>query len=83
MADSVDQVARDDAKRALAMIVAHERVCEERARTADIWRQGMTVQLAGIGGDIKGLYSRIWTAACSIIGLLLAIVGYFIATKGL
>lgn len=63
-----DQVARDNANKALASIEAHERVCTER--------QGHIIEgLAELKLSVRGLYSRFWAAALSIIGFLISISG--------
>lgn len=92
--DGVDQLARDAATRAIAMIEAHERVCTERARESQTWRESTSRQLDSMFSDLKedleavsksvgGVYSRIWVAATSIIVLLLGVCGYLIHNHGL
>jgi hypothetical protein len=66
-----DQLARDAANKALASIAAHEQVCAER--------QGHIIQgLAELKQDVKGLYSRFWLAAISLITILLSVCGSLI-----
>lgn len=83
MDTSVDQVARDNAARALAMILAHERICEEREKASVSWRSHVAEKLDGINANIKALYNRNWVVACSAIVLLLGVCGYLIDNKGL
>ncbi len=79
----VDQLARDTAMKAINLVNTHEHVCEERAKSAKLWRDNVSEKLDEMSQDIKGVYGRIWLAACSIIGLLLVVCGYLIAHKGL
>lgn len=63
MADVKDQMARDDANRALLLIEGHERVCTER--------QGHIIQnLDALRRGVEGLYRRFWAAAICCISLL-------------
>ena len=91
---AVDQIARDNASEARAMIVAHERVCEERAIESHNWRISTTEKLQtmfdtlnsghkSISKSVDGLYARFWTAALSAISLLLVVAGYLIKNHGL
>ena len=80
---AIDYVAREEARKAMAMIVTHERVCEERANTAALWHSNVSSKLDGINANVRGLYNRIWLAVCSIIMILLGIVGYLIDHKGI
>ena len=79
----VDQLARDQAWKAISMVEAHERICMERARAAGLWRSDVSIKLDHLADNIKGVYSRIWVAACGIIALLLACCGYLISHHGL
>ena len=69
--ESVDQVARDAANRALLTIAAHEQVCVER--------QGHIIQgIQELKQDVKGLFLRFWVAAISLITILLSVCGSLI-----
>ena len=92
--DAVDQVARDNAMRAIAMVEAHERVCEERAKASASWQhdtsdklddlaEGLSIEIQKISKSMEGISDRIWLAASSIIVLLLGCVGYLIHNHGL
>jgi len=92
--DVVDQVARDNAMKALALIDAHERICTERSKEAQTWRSSTTDKLDGmfstlntghkqITKSVDGLYARFWAAALSIISLLVALVAYLVKNHGL
>lgn len=92
--DVVDQVARDNAMKALALIDAHERICAERDKEAHTWRDSTTEKLDGmfstlnaghkqISKSVDGLYARFWAGALSIISLLVALVAYLVQNRGL
>lgn len=79
----VDQQARDLAARALALIEAHERVCEQRAIAANGWRASIDKKLDEVGKGVNGIYSRIWVAASGVIVALLGCIGFLIENHGL
>lgn len=59
----IDQFARDNATRAIALIEAHEKVCTER--------QGHILEnLHDLKRGVEGLYRRFWLAAIGCISLL-------------
>lgn len=64
----VDQFARDNATRSIALIEAHERVCTER-------QLHIIASLLELKRGVEGLYRRFWVAAIGIIMLLLSISG--------
>ncbi len=72
----LDTRAIELAQKAVTLIEIHERECA-RERTL----------IAGALGEIKaslnGMWSRLWVAACGVIGLLLVIVGYLINKHGI
>lgn len=74
--DVRDQMARDDATRALMLIEGHERVCAER-------HSHVLEGLHDVRGGVEGLYRRFWFAALSCISLLLTICGslFFLVAK--
>lgn len=60
----VDQMARNDATKAISLIESHERVCTER--------QGHIIQnLGDLKRGVEGLYRRFWAAAICCISLLI------------
>jgi DNA anti-recombination protein RmuC len=92
--EAVDQEARDLANRAIAMIAAHERVCEERSKSATTWRESTTSKLSEIENAIgerltamskaiSTVYNRMWIAMCGLVVTLVTVIGYLIAHKGL
>jgi hypothetical protein len=94
MTYAVDQVARDMANKAIAMIEAHEDVCEIRNEEAKTWRKSITDridtyflningQLGNVSDSIRNLYGRMWIAAFGVIGMLLTVCGYLIHNHGL
>lgn len=87
MANAVDQVARDNAAKAIALVEAHERVCIERSRESETWRALITskldeyfstvdTRLLGLTGEVEKIYSHMWIATGMIISTLLGIIGY-------
>ena len=91
---AVDQVARDKAAEAKAMIATHIEVCEERSIEAHTWRINTTEKLQSmfdtlnsghqsISKSVDGLCARFWAAALAAISLLLVIAGYLIKNHGL
>jgi hypothetical protein len=67
----VDQLARDTANEAIALIEKHESVCTER--------QGHIIEnLRDLKRGVEGLYRRFWAAALGIITLLLGTLGALI-----
>lgn len=94
MVDAVDQTARDGVARALAMIEAHERVCEERAKESNTWRNmlsdkldnyfsGVDARLANLTGQMSKIYGHMWAVAGAVITILLATIAYLIQNHGL
>lgn len=94
MARTIDQPARTGVAKAIAMIEAHERVCEERAKASYIWRTMLSENLDGqftmlndrlldLSGQVTKIYGHMWIVAGSIISLLLASVAYLIVNRGL
>lgn len=94
MANVVDQFARDSAMHAIAMVEAHEQVCEERANASKQWRENTSQQLGNlsvsltneiskVSKSVSGLYNRIWYAVGSVILLLLSLVGYLVDKHGI
>ena len=94
MSIAVDQVARDAANRALNAIEIHERVCEERAKAGQVWRDATSEQLEEISTNLKarmeklnksvdGIYNRIWTTTSGLVLILLATIAYLIQHHGL
>jgi len=94
MVDAVDQTARDGVARALAMIEAHERVCEERAKESNTWRNmlsdkldnyfsGVDARLANLTGQVSKIYGQMWAVAGAVITILLAAIAYLIQNHGL
>jgi hypothetical protein len=92
--DVVDQVARDIAMRAIAMIESHEKTCEARANESITWRKlfsekidgcfvGIHSELQSISETIKSLYGRMWLAMVGFIGVLVTIIGFLIEHHGL
>lgn len=90
----VDQVARDLAARAIAMIETHERVCSERAKEAVTWRNAITGTIESnfnevvgkldlVTGAVRGIHGRMWRGGNAFVGVLLAVCGYLIAHHGL
>jgi len=67
-----DQIARDNAKDALARIEAHERVCTER-------QLHIVSSLESLSRGVDKLNGRFWTAAITVILLLLSGCGALIA----
>lgn len=76
------------------MIAAHERVCEERSKSASTWREATTLNLAEIkkaiderltimGKAIGVVYNRMWIAMCGLVVTLVSVIGYLIVHKGL
>ena len=64
----VDQVARDNATKAISLIEKHEVVCTER--------QGHIIEnLRDLKTGVEGLYRRFWAAALGIITLLIGALG--------
>lgn len=63
-----DQLARDNANRAIALIESHEKICTER-------QTHIIESLQDLKRGVEGLYRRFWAAALGIIVLLLTIVG--------
>lgn len=69
--DVRDQMARDEATRAISLIEGHERVCTER--------QGhILANLGDLKRGVEGLYRRFWAAAICCISLLLTACGSLI-----
>ena len=64
----IDQEARDLANKALALIQEHDRVCAER-------QKNIIDKLEGLSDGVKGLYSRFWAGAGTIILILLGALG--------
>jgi hypothetical protein len=94
MVDAVDQTARDGVAKALAMIEAHERVCEERAKESNTWRNmlsdkldnyfsGVDDRLADLTGQVSKIYGDMWAVTGAIIAILLAAIAYLIQNHGL
>jgi len=94
MANAVDQVARDNAAKAIAMVEAHERVCIERARESETWRAMITDKLSeyfgavdgrllGISKEVEKIYSHMWVAVATIIATLLSVVGWLASRMAL
>lgn len=92
--DAVDQIARDNAMRALAQIDAHEKVCAERAKEAHTWRESTTEKLdsmfaslasghAAISKSVDGINSQIRAGGIAIIVFLVGVIGYLIKNHGL
>jgi len=92
--DVVDQVARDAAMKAIAMIESHEKTCEARANESITWRKlfagkidtcfvGVHSELKTISDTIKALYGRVWVTMVGLIGVLLTTIGFLIAHHGL
>lgn len=77
MTGVTDQIARDNATSAIALISAHEQVCTER--------QGHIIQgISELKQDVKGLFLRFWVAAVTLITLLTSVCGaliYLILSK--
>lgn len=60
----LDQIARDSANKAIALIETHELVCTER--------QGHIIEgIKDLKSGVNGLYRRFWAAAVACISLLL------------
>ena len=94
MANAVDQIARDIAAKAIAMIEAHERVCEERAKESDTWRlmivgklddyfRVVNDRLLTMNEQLSKIYSHMWVVAGSIMSILIGAVAYLIHNHGL
>ena len=94
MVDAVDQTARDGVARALAMIEAHERVCEERAKESNTWRIMLSdkldkyfltvdARLIDLTGQVTKIYAHMWVVAGAVITVLLATIAYLIQNHGL
>ena len=94
MVDAVDQTARDGVAKALAMIEAHERVCEERAKESNTWRNMLSdkldkhfscseARLIDLTGQVSKIYAHMWVVAGTVIVLLLTAIGYLIQNHGL
>lgn len=79
----VDQIARNDARKALAMAQALKTRFEDREKAALEWRSNVSEKLDGVNDNIKALYNRNWTAAVGFIIVLLGVVGYLLDKHGL
>ena len=90
----VDQIARDAAMRAIAMIETHEKVCAERARESITWRgmvmekmdsyfSAVHIELRSVSDTIKTLYGRMWFAMIGLFSVLITAIGFLIAHHGL
>lgn len=94
MASVKDQVARDIATKAIAMIEAHERVCDERSKESDTWRHmiagklddyfnTVNVRLLTLTDQVAKLYGNMWVVAGAIISVLIGAVAFLISNHGL
>lgn len=70
------QAANTNAQAALVRLDAHEKHCTER------WQVVVSL-MNDVKRGVEGLYRRWWGVVGSVVVLLLAIIGYFLAKHGL
>ena len=64
----------DSGSEALHRVLTHEQVCAERYRAIEGYMSRAEKRHDEMKSDIKGLYSRFWAVALSLISLLIGII---------